>query len=682
MNRKFDVVATYVIIGLAWKIHLVDSKSNFFHSTSPRMEQSPNLGLSIDTNDVKYISGLSTILVASIQEAKDKISQIEYIFCSQLYPNFQSKCKGLEKLYAEAKKGAEDAWKKKENEFNLRLERLELEKKQVVEENHCFVLVKEKLQKEQEEKMRQLVEKLQSQEVKIEELKEELMSKSKEMDNRMELNNNLVQLVQAKASVIATKDRELKEHEEKANVLVSDLNNTRKKIEVLEQELRGKTQEVADGKKLAGNLFKKVESQAFDIMHNEEQLINCNKEKKLLEANFEKLKETYEELHAALGKKTDEVEQGRKLKEQLLRQIDLNGSEISKNRQLLEEHEEIKEQLLVKLRGLEQKVNELQAAKLSRSGDDADHADEKKESYEKLLKQIESKVTELMAEKKKKRDLLDAYKRLKSQYNYLCRKNGLMTENMSFPNKLEDESDSARHHLYPKPSLDAENRKLNTPTDVFDTKSMKDVTGINGDLEDENGAKSAEAHSSHLPTSSFPNRKCPSSVKSNPMVGTKRPGSGWRDTRSHQGQARHDPHDDFLDTPLENIRGNLEKSMKKEVGDPPVPEDMNVDSSDDDVSVDKRLQKLEMPFQMADKGSFKYVEPVRKKAEREKLKGFECNQCKKFYDAVLDKGDQGNEDRNRNFRCEHHDGVSRHRYKYVPPMTPEGFWNIGFESEM
>ncbi|KAE8732779.1 Gamma response protein 1, putative isoform 2 [Hibiscus syriacus] len=620
------------------------------------MEQSPKLGLSIDTIDVKYISGLSTILVASIQDAKDKISQIEYIFCSQLYPNFQTN--GLEKIYAEAKKGAEDAWKKKENEFNLRLEKFELEKKQVVEENSFLVLEKEKLQKEQEEKMGQLV-------GKIEQLKGELMWKSKETDDRMELNNNLVQLVQAKTSVIANKDKELKEHEEKTNVLLSDLNNLRKKVELLEQELREKTQEVADGKKLAENLFKKVESQSFDIMHNEEQLINCNKEKKLLEANFQKLKVNYEKLHVALGKKKDEVEQGRKM-------------------QLLEEHEETKELLLAKLKGLEQEVNELRAAKLNKSGDDADHVNEERESYE-LLKQIESKAAELMAEKKKKRDLLDAYKRLKSQYNYLCRKSGLTTENMSFPNKLEDESDSARHHHSPKPSLDAENRNLNTTMVVFDTKSLKDVTGVNGDLGDENGAKSVEGPSSRLPTSSLSSRKCPSSVKSNPMVGTKRPGSGWRDTRSHQGQARHDPHDDFLDTPLENIRGNLEKSMKKEACNPPVPEDMNVDSSDDethDVSVDKRLRKQEIPLQMADKGSFKYVEPVRKKAEREKLKGFECNQCKKFYDAVIDKGDQGNEDPKKNFRCEHHDGVSRHRYKYVPPLTPEGFWNIGFESEM
>lgn len=73
------------------------------------------------------------------------------------------------------------------------------------------------------------------------------------------------------------------------------------------------------------------------------------------------------------------------------------------------------------------------------------------------------------------------------------------------------------------------------------------------------------------------------------------------------------------------------------------------------------------------------MESVRKKAERENLKGIECKQCKKFYDAVHPEENEGN---GKNLRCEHHEGVSRHRYKYAPPMTPEGFWNIGFESEM
>ncbi|XP_022734848.1 protein gamma response 1-like isoform X2 [Durio zibethinus] len=639
------------------------------------LEQSPKMGLPIDSDDVKYISGLSTILVATIQEAKDRISQIEYIFCSQLYPNFQLKSKGLQKICTEAKKAAEDAWRKKENEFTLQLEKLELEKKQALEENQSFMLEKEKLLKEQEEKMRQLLVQIQSQELKIEELKGKLILKSKENDEGMELQSKLLQLVQTKDSLIATKGKEQKQHKEKINVLLSDLNSLQKKVDALQQELRERTQEVSDGKKLADNLLKKIETQAFDIMHNEQKLIDFNKEKKLLVANFDELKENYEELHVALRQKSHEVEEGRKLQEQLLRQIDLKGSEILKNKQLLDEHEKEKELLLAKVKGLDQKINELQV-KLRESCNDAV---EERDSYENLLKQIKSKASELMAEKKKKRDLLDAYKRLKSQYNFLCRKSGLTTENMTFPNIMEDESDSARHRHISKPSLDAENKVSSTPKVVFDTKTIKDVIGLNVGLVDEKAAKPVEASSSHFPTSSFPTPKCPSSVTSNPVAGTKRPVSGWRDTRSLQGQAGPDPHDDFLDTPMENIRGNLKKAMKEEADGLPVPEDMNVDSSNDetqDFSVDKR------PFQTADKGSFKYVEPVRKKAEREKLKGFECNQCKKFYDAVLNKGDEDNADENKNFRCEHHEGVSRHRYKYVPPMTPEGFWNIGFESEM
>lgn len=60
------------------------------HTRSPKSSPPP---LPPNTNDEKLVSGLSTILVASIQEAKDKISQLEYVFCSQLYPHFQSTSK-------------------------------------------------------------------------------------------------------------------------------------------------------------------------------------------------------------------------------------------------------------------------------------------------------------------------------------------------------------------------------------------------------------------------------------------------------------------------------------------------------------------------------------------------------------------------------------------------------------
>uniref|UniRef100_J3MFT9 DNA endonuclease activator Ctp1 C-terminal domain-containing protein n=1 Tax=Oryza brachyantha TaxID=4533 RepID=J3MFT9_ORYBR len=96
---------------------------------------------------------------------------------------------------------------------------------------------------------------------------------------------------------------------------------------------------------------------------------------------------------------------------------------------------------------------------------------------------------------------------------------------------------------------------------------------------------------------------------------------------------------------------------------------------------DEVVRRLER--EIAEIKGFKYTEPVRKKADREDLKGVECKQCKKFYDAVLPDGRANGDGANStSMRCEHQDGVSRHRYRYAPPLTPEGFWNIGFESEM
>lgn len=172
------------------------------------------------------------------------------------------------------------------------------------------------------------------------------------------------------------------------------------------------------------------------------------------------------------------------------------------------------------------------------------------------------------------------------------------------------------------------------------------------------------------------------------VSGTKRPASSsWRQTRSRQSRVGNDPHDDFLDTPLENVRANLNKVSNKEDQQPePVQKDVSVGSSDDetqDMNAKSSPQSKQSSVPNANKKSFKYIEPVRKKAEREKLKGIECKQCKKFYDAVLPSDESKDPDSSKqNFRCEHLDGVSRHRYKYAPPMTPEGFWNIGFESEL
>ncbi|KAH1102481.1 hypothetical protein GYH30_036831 [Glycine max] len=55
--------------------------------------QSPKLGFPLPSSaaaDGNLITGLSTIMAASIQDAKNRISQIERVFCSKLHPLFKS----------------------------------------------------------------------------------------------------------------------------------------------------------------------------------------------------------------------------------------------------------------------------------------------------------------------------------------------------------------------------------------------------------------------------------------------------------------------------------------------------------------------------------------------------------------------------------------------------------------
>lgn len=170
--------------------------------------------------------------------------------------------------------------------------------------------------------------------------------------------------------------------------------------------------------------------------------------------------------------------------------------------------------------------------------------------------------------------------------------------------------------------------------------------------------------------------------KSESITCRKKSSSSWRDTRAHETRGG-DPHDNFLDTPLEIAR-NLNKLPSEPAQDlaAPPPQDLDFHNSDDET---QDMNTKTIPLEQRNSAgpankAFRYHEPVRKKAERENLEGVECMQCKKFYDAVLPGDDNNPNDKIR--RCEHHDGVSRHRYKYAPPLTPEGFWNIGFDSDM
>ncbi|KAJ6984874.1 protein gamma response 1-like [Populus alba x Populus x berolinensis] len=624
------------------------------------------------------VSGLSTILVATIQEAKDRISQIEYIFSNQLYPNFQTKCKSLLKIYSDA----EEVWKEKEQHLLELIEKLRVEKQEVVEENKLLKVGKEKSAGEPNEKENVLLAIPRNRESKIDELEQEVMKKYKEVGEGMELQNTLPQLVQTKAAMIVDKGRELKMNEEKTNELLAKVKSLEKHVEELQEEVRTKTEKVAEKTELANSLSKKALYLLKLIEDNEKLRTEHEKEKEQLMYKVECLEENLGGLKKKFREKTEEIEEGRVLQAELLQQIEMNAVDILKQKEQLEKSENDKKVLLDKVNGLEEKVNELQA-NLSSSVKEA----ERKVSYENLLHRIELKDCELLAEKRKMSDLRGLYIKLRSQYKYLCTKSGLTMKNM-LNDKLEDESGSLKHQL--TTSTDRGNKNVDASAAPCEMKEVKTENEFSNVLVDNEVVKSIPIANFKSPTSGCAAPKCPPTVKSTRIIGTKRPASSWIDTRSRQGKDGPDPHDDFLDTPLENLRADLDKAMKEEVHDPHVvvqkEKNMDPGSSDDetqDANVDRSPGEQRMPVPIGGKGGFKYVEPVRKKAERQNLKGVQCKQCKKFYDAVLPtNGGKSADGNQQNVRCEHHDGVSRHRYKYAPPLTPEGFWNIGFESEM
>ncbi|XP_004136114.1 protein gamma response 1 isoform X3 [Cucumis sativus] len=649
-------------------------------------------GSSVEGDDQIYISGLSTLLVATIQETKDRLSQIEFLFCSQLFPSFQTKSKSLQKIYSEARKSAEDAWKENENDLLFQIEKLKRENQRILEENKSLKLEKENPSRELAERMDLLRSKLLGEQLKAEELAQQLKQKSREIDEGIELQQKLLEMVRSKTSLIMSKEQKLKEYEDQSNVLRTKLTSMEVKFDELQKKLNAKTDEVSTVKKLEENLFKKLELQASEIMNIEQMNSDQQKEKQMLVVKLEKLQENVNRLEKELLSKTEEIEEGRKLQTKLLQQIDSAGSEISKNTEQLEELQKENKQLLAKLNGSQEKVNELKSNPRVKNKEM-----EGNELYESLREQIELKSFELQAEKKARRGVVDAYKRLKSQYNFLCKKFGLTSDNMLLKDRRENETDSMAYNqdLASSPvDPDAETEEPSIA--ISDTSQLKKEISVHHNIEDKKVVRLNQALNSRSPpkTPSFSSgSKRSPNVKSAPIA-SKRPASNWRGTRTHyQERAGPDPHDDFLDTPLENIRENLNNPVKDRVKDLPLPEvvvkNIDMDVSDDETQdlnvVNPQQHQKQMPISVTGNrgGGIKFVEPVRKKADRQNLKGVECKQCKKFYDAVLP--NDGNEETNGDkpcLRCEHHDGVSRHRYRYVPPMTPEGFWNIGFESEM
>ncbi|KAK4841531.1 hypothetical protein QYF36_005952 [Acer negundo] len=152
----------------------------------------------------------------------------------------------------------------------------------------------------------------------------------------------------------------MEEHGEKTTKLVAELNCWKKKVDELQQELREKNKEIARKNELSENLVQKTEMLISDVSNSRQLLTDQIHDRKLLTAKFEGFEENVGRLQQELRKKTEEVLEGRKLHELLLQKVDLNSFEILKSKPRLEECEKEKKLLLGKVEVLEENIIKLQ----------------------------------------------------------------------------------------------------------------------------------------------------------------------------------------------------------------------------------------------------------------------------------------------------------------------------------
>jgi hypothetical protein len=66
----------------------------------------------------------------------------------------------------------------------------------------------------------------------------------------------------------------------------------------------------------------------------------------------------------------------------------------------------------------------------------------------------------------------------------------------------------------------------------------------------------------------------------------------------------------------------------------------------------------------------KFEEPIRRKSDRENLNGHSCDECARYFSALEKMGFDTKDMIN---TC------SRHRTKYTPPSTPDGYWDLSMK---
>ncbi|KAJ4970888.1 hypothetical protein NE237_003987 [Protea cynaroides] len=262
---------------------------------------SPDLGILADKDDGKYISGLSTVLVTTIQEVKDRVSQIEHIFSGELFPNCQSKSKILEESFAEAKR-TEDEWRKKEKSLLFMIEELQFEKQHIIEQNQKLIasfklkLVNNNaLDEEGSTNEKQHLAELES------------VGKTKEVDEFQEhIRHGIEELERIKsfgekASQMVNSEQHLNEHQ--INMLLSTRKSVKEKVFELQYKLEYKTREADEGKEKQANLLKMLESSHTVGLMKDRWLQGLWSNKELLLSKIESLNKNIFELEDKLSQK-------------------------------------------------------------------------------------------------------------------------------------------------------------------------------------------------------------------------------------------------------------------------------------------------------------------------------------------------------------------------------------------
>ncbi|XP_051796689.1 DNA endonuclease RBBP8 isoform X2 [Acanthochromis polyacanthus] len=126
---------------------------------------------------------------------------------------------------------------------------------------------------------------------------------------------------------------------------------------------------------------------------------------------------------------------------------------------------------------------------------------------------------------------------------------------------------------------------------------------------------------------------------------------------------------DSLDMLFETTANGEYKSFTSSRGGQSQPCDEEEEEEEEEDDDEQDLCENSARQSKARHPTFPHVAVIRKKDERRKLKGTTCKECEIYYAHLPEE-----EKQKKLSAC------SRHRFLYIPPCTPENFWEVGFPS--